>query len=198
MARFLYDQLHPDAAVNGADVDLSLCPQFRGKVYTYHSAVATFHAPSDICGVFGMQRFTIRSTPSWRNGPARHDCIFAEKDPTLPGFQGLYVAQVILFFSFSYRNIDYPCALVRWFDTIGDQPCPNTGMWMVEPEFDINGDRTLSIVHLDSVMRPAHLIPVYNSNEPIPYDLQPSDSLSAFSAYYVNKFSDYHAYEIVF
>ncbi|KIJ59535.1 hypothetical protein HYDPIDRAFT_100493, partial [Hydnomerulius pinastri MD-312] len=60
-----------------------------------------------------------------------------------------------------------------------------------------NGDPALSVIHLDSVMRPAHLIGIYGPN-PIPYDLDYTDSLSAFAAFYVNKFSDYHAYSLAF
>jgi hypothetical protein len=184
-------------------MDLSQCPNFNGKVDVFHSAVVSFYAPSDICGVNGMLRHTIRCAPSWRNGPARHDCIFIEHDPNLLGFQGLYVGQVILLFSFTFRGVKYPCALVRWFSTIGDQPCPNTGMWMVEPEFDAGdggGDsesRLISVVHLDTVVRPAHLIPIYGPQF-LDRDVTHTDSLVAFSAFYVNKYSDYHAFEIAF
>jgi hypothetical protein len=195
--QFLHDQRNPDHLIPGHQMDVSLCPDFNGKVHVFHSATASFYAPSDICGVNGMLRYVIRSAPTWRNGPARHDCVFIEHDPTLPGFQGLYVAQVILFFSFCFRGVDYSCALVRWFETIGDQPCPNTGMWMVEPEFDVNGQRLISVVHLDTILRPAHLIPVYG-NHFVDHDIKHTDSLSAFSAFYINKFSDYHAFEIAF
>ncbi|KAG1907604.1 uncharacterized protein F5891DRAFT_1124515 [Suillus fuscotomentosus] len=171
-------------------MDVSLCPDFNGRVHVFSSAVASFYAPSDICGVNGMLRHIIRSTPTWCNGPARHDCVFVEHDPTLQGFKSLYVAQVILFFSFYFWGVDYPCALVRWFETIGDQPHPNT-------EFDANGQRLISVIHLDTILRPAHLIPVYG-NDYIDHDMQHSDSLLAFVAFYVNKFSDYHAFEIAF
>ncbi|KAG1874100.1 hypothetical protein C8R48DRAFT_745984 [Suillus tomentosus] len=195
--QFLHDQRNPDHPLHGHEMDVSLCPDFNGKVYVFSSAVALFYAPSDICGVNGMLRHIIRSTPTWCNGPARHDCVFVEHDPTLQGFKSLYVAEVILFFSFYFRGVDYPCAIVRWFETIGDQPCSNTGMWMVEPEFDANGQCLISVIHLDTILRPAHLIPVY-SNDYIDHDMQHSDSLLAFVAFYVNKFSDYHAFEIAF
>ncbi|KAG2037871.1 hypothetical protein BDR03DRAFT_933869 [Suillus americanus] len=132
-----------------------------------------------------MLRHVIHSTPTWCDGPACHDCVFVEHDPTLPGFQSLYVAQVILFFSFYFRGVDYPCVLVRWFETIGDQPCRNT-------EFDANGQHLISVIHF-----PAHLIPIYG-NDYIDHDMQHSDSLLALVAFYVNKFSDYHAFEIAF
>ncbi|KAG0701698.1 hypothetical protein DFH29DRAFT_982629 [Suillus ampliporus] len=193
----LHDLRNPDHHIPGHEMDVSLCPDFNGKVHVFHSAVASFYAPSDICGVHGMLRHIIHSTPTWHNGPAHHDCVFVEHDPTLPGFQSLYVAQVILFFSFYFRGVDYPCALIHWFETIGDQPCPNTGMWMVEPEFDANGQHLILVIHLDTILRPAHLIPIYG-NDYIDHDMQHSDSLLAFVAFYVNKFSDYHAFEIAF
>ncbi|KAG2118670.1 uncharacterized protein F5147DRAFT_742178 [Suillus discolor] len=170
---FLYDQRNPNALISGSNVDLSLCPEFHGKVQVFHLAVACFWAPSDLCGVGGMHRERICATPSWRNGPARHDCIFLENNPTLPGFQGLYVAQVV-----------------------GDSPCPRTHMWIVAPEFD-DDSRLISIVHLDSIMRPADLIPVYGPQN-IDRDLLHTDSLSAFASFYVNKYSDYHAFEIAY
>ncbi|KAG1889698.1 uncharacterized protein F5891DRAFT_1131776 [Suillus fuscotomentosus] len=182
---------NPNASIQAADI-------VDGRVDVFNSAVATFCAPSDICGVNAMQRQHIHSCRSWYNGPARHDCIFAEKDPSLPGFQGLYVAQVILFFSITYRGQLYPCALVRWFAPIGNEPCKSTGMWMVEPELDDDsGEWLVSIIHLDSIMRAAHLIGVYGSQD-IPHHLKHTDSLVAFSAYYVNKISDYHTYEIAY
>ncbi|KAG2092296.1 uncharacterized protein F5147DRAFT_748031 [Suillus discolor] len=140
----------------------------------------SFYAASDICEVNGMICYTIRVAHSWRGGPARHDCVFIEHDPTLPGFRGLYVAQVILLFSFTFRSVEYPCALVRWFSTIGDQPCPNT-------ELDDRREHLLSVVHLDTILRPF-----------LDHDLTHTDSLIAFQAFYVNRFSDYHTFEISF
>ncbi|KIM60704.1 hypothetical protein SCLCIDRAFT_123606 [Scleroderma citrinum Foug A] len=144
-----------------------------------------------------MHHQRIHACSSWRNGPPHYDCVFAEKDPSLAGFRGLFVAQVILFFSFSYRNVFYPCALVQWFSVIGEEPCPHTGMWMVEPEFDENEERAVSVIHLDSIMQPAHLIGIYG-NDRIPCDFKHTDSLSAFAAFYVNKYSDYHAFQLAF
>ena len=53
-------------------------------------------------GINGIHWQRIHATSAWRNGPPRYDCVFVENDPTLPGFQGLYVAQVLLFFSFNF------------------------------------------------------------------------------------------------
>lgn len=146
------------------------------------------YAPSDLSGVNGMYRQCIRATPSWQGGPARYDCVFIEKDPKLPGFQGLHVAQVVLFLAFTHRVTCYPCALVRWFSPLGDSPCSETRMWQVKPDFDEQGNHLVSVIHL---------IPIFVST-PIDHDMQFTDSLAAFASYYVNKFSDYHAHEIAF
>jgi hypothetical protein len=69
-------------------------------------------------------------------------------------------------------------------------------MWMVKPQFD-RGVPVTSVIHLDSVMRGAHLIGVYGRDF-IPSQLKFSDSLDAFAAFYVNKYSDYHAHEVIF
>ncbi|KAF8447545.1 hypothetical protein L210DRAFT_3609849 [Boletus edulis BED1] len=169
--------------------------QILEKAYTFESATAIFCAPSDLCGVGGMQHQRIHATSSWGGGPARYDCVFVEKNHLLPGFQGLYVAQVLLFFSFADRNTLHSCALVKWFIPI--EHCFKTGMWMVQPEMDEQDNYVVSVISLDSILRPAHLIPVYGPTS-LPLNLQHTDSLSAFAAFYVNKFSDYHAYQLVF
>ncbi|KAI6095772.1 hypothetical protein F5141DRAFT_1191198 [Pisolithus sp. B1] len=129
---FLFQQRNP-----GVDVpDISKCPKTIDPGYSFSSAVATFYAPSDFSGA------------KWNSSPIN--------DPTLPGFQGLHVAQ-------------------EWFTPVGNEPCISTGMWKVEHEYDEYGD---------------HLY--------IPPDLHYSDSLAAFGSFYVNKYSDYHAFGLAF
>ena len=196
--RFLYDQLHLDAEISGQDIDLQECPQIDGYfIRVFHSAVATFYAPSDISGIHGMHRERIYSTPSWRQGPCHYDCVFIEKDPTLDGFQGMHVACVYLFFSFTHNNITYPCALVHWFSPISNEPCEDTGMWIVEP--DILPDRSYlkAVIHLDCILCGAHLIGNYGRCF-LPKDFSYHDSLDAFDSYYVNKYADHQSHEIAF
>ncbi|KAI6097715.1 hypothetical protein EV401DRAFT_2062149 [Pisolithus croceorrhizus] len=150
---FLFQQRNP-----GDDVpDISKCPKAIDPGYSFSSAVATLYAPSDLSGAYGMHCQCIHASPSWRNGAPHYDCVFVEKDPTLPGFQGLYVAQVLLFFSFHYQN---------WFTPIGNEP--------FEHEYDEYGDHLVT-----------HLIGIY-------------DSLAAFGSFYVNKYSDCHAFGLAF
>ena len=144
-----------------------------------------------------MHRERIRATPSWKRGPGRYDCIFIDKDPALDGFRGLHVARVNFFSSFRFQSITYSCALVQWFSTYGDSPCEDTGMWRVVPDYDVGGQRMASIIHVDSILRAAHLIGAAGS-QILPRGFSFSDSLSSFRLFYVNKYADHHAHEIAF
>ena len=119
-----------------------------------------------------------------------------KRDPFVPGMRGVRVARVLLFFRFSHLGITYPCAFVNWFQTLGDSPCPVTGMWMVKPEIR-RRKRAVSVILLSSIVRGAHLIGVHGADF-LPRDFDPSYSLDAFTAYYVNKFSDHHVHEMIF
>ena len=68
----------------------------NGKISVFHSATATFYAPSDPSGTHGIQRERIRSTPSWRGRGPRRDCAFIVEDETKPGMGGMAVARAIL------------------------------------------------------------------------------------------------------
>jgi hypothetical protein len=200
--RFLYDQLYPEADLCGMDVALEVCPKvfLSLPVKVFHSALATYYAPSDLSGIGGMHREWIRATPSWKNGASRYDCVFIDHKPEEDGFAGLYVARVKLFLSFviedgSEAAGDYSCALVEWFSTYGDLPCEDTGLWTVVPELDVRGRRITSLVHIDTVLRGAHLIGVAGPDELLPKTLTYNHSLDVFRRFYVNKYIDYHAHE---
>ncbi|KAF8233892.1 hypothetical protein L208DRAFT_1006870, partial [Tricholoma matsutake] len=55
------------------------------------SAIATFHAPSDISGIGGMHHEHIHTVKSWQKGPGRYDTIFVNTNPSMDGMQGLEV-----------------------------------------------------------------------------------------------------------
>ena len=196
--RFLYDQLYPDSEVPSYLLETTAYPAFNGKIYIFYSAVATFRAPSDSNGVNGMRHEYIRATLSWRGGPSRYDCIFINSDPEIEGMRGLEVARVLTFFSFFYNAQEYQCALIHWFSCIGTGPDETTGLWMVEPEFDDDKEPHLAVVHVDTIFRAAHLVPVYQTSRFIPRSLTMHDTLDTFSRFYVNKYVDYHAFEIAF
>ena len=195
LRRFLWDQLNPDSLRASDEIPLDECPRFEGRINIYHSAVARFYAPSDLCGTGGMYRERIRSNPNWRREYSRYDTVFVETDAELPGMLGMVVARVLLFFSFTFRDQHYPCALVHWLIPVGDKPDDETGMWVVQPEFEGNR-RSLAIIHLDCIARGAHLLLVFGSSF-LPEDFHFSDSLHAFRGYFVSRHADHHMYEFL-
>ena len=52
--RFLYDQPYPDSNLPSSNISLNVCPTFMGKVSIFLSAVATYYAPGNSCGIGGM------------------------------------------------------------------------------------------------------------------------------------------------
>lgn len=91
---FLYKQFNSHTT-QASNVPLltSFLSHFYPCVSVFHSAAATFFAPSDPSGTGGMQREYIHSTPSWRNGPAHYDTVFIKTDLKLPGMSGMHVAR---------------------------------------------------------------------------------------------------------
>jgi hypothetical protein len=193
--RFIYKQQHSDN--DSDDSSASALPTFYNKITVYPSAVATFHAPSDISGIGGMRRERIRAVKSWRKGPGRYDTIFVNADSSIEGMRGLEIARVRLFFSLPHDGVEYPCALVHWFSCVGDLPDDHTGMWVVEPDTLDDGKASMSIIHLDSIVRASHLLPVFGQGR-VSRTLQFTDTLDTFTRFYVNKYIDHHAFEIAF
>ncbi|KAF8267178.1 hypothetical protein EI94DRAFT_1701204 [Lactarius quietus] len=103
----------------------------------------------------------------------------------LSGMHGLSVAHVRLFFSFTHGGVQYPCALVHWLSRMGDSSDENTGMWVVE-EMDDDGDECpVAILHLDTIVHAAHLLPGnlksqyhFATAPPVPPGLLPLNPLS--------------------
>ncbi|KAI0352549.1 hypothetical protein OH77DRAFT_1408881 [Trametes cingulata] len=192
---FLHQQLYPDAS--GFTLPFQHFPSFSQDVDVHNSAEAVFHAPSDPSGVAGMRREFIRAMPSWRRGHPRYDCVFINRDPALPALLGMDVARVRRFFSFKYHGVRYPCALVHWFRRIGRRPDEDTGMWIVQPRFRNGSSPLLSIIHLDTIYRAAHLIGVSKGSDVDLEELQYHESLDVFERFYVNKYIDHHAFEML-
>lgn len=194
--RFLYDQLYPDSQIPSSDLSVAAYPQFHGQISIFCNATVTFHSPSDISSITGMCREYIRAAPSWRGGPARYDTVFINTGPGFTGLRGLEIARIMAFFSFVHDGKRYQSALIHWFACVGTEPDEGTGLWVVEPHFNNNNDPHLAIIHIESIYRAAHLIPVYRSARPISRSLTMHDSLNVFQQFYVNKFVDYHAFNI--
>ncbi|KAJ6582258.1 hypothetical protein B0H19DRAFT_1207698 [Mycena capillaripes] len=199
ISRYLYGQEHADDEpdLDVSTVPLDDCPDPPRKVKCFPSAIATFFAPSDQSGLHGAIRERIRAVRSWRGKAPRHDCVYVEADAEQRGFRGLLAARVLLFLSFKHRGVTHECAVVTWFSAIGDEPCSDTGMWMVEPDLDARRKRIVDLIHIDSILRSAHLIPVFGEDY-LPRRFKYSDSLDSFKAYYINKYADHHSHEIAF
>jgi hypothetical protein len=193
--QFIYKEQHSDHVSD--DSSVSALPTFYGKITVYPSAVATFYAPSDISGVGGMRRERIRAVKSWRKGLGRYDTVFVNTNPSLEGMRGLEIARVRLFFSFSHDGVEYPCALIHWFSRVGELPDDHTGMWVVEPEMLDDSEPHMSIIHLDTIVRASHLLPVFGQGH-VSRILQFPNTLDTFTRFYVNKYIDHHAFEIAF
>ncbi|KAF5383865.1 hypothetical protein D9615_003635 [Tricholomella constricta] len=194
--RFLFDQLNDDNNISSNTVSLDNCPPISSIIKVYHSAVATFYAPSDDSGLRGMRRERIRSTPSWHGKGPRRDCAFVVEDDQQPGMKGLGVVRAQLFFSLDHQGVTYPCALVEWFKKVGRGPDPDLGMWKVRSDL-VGGERETSVLHLDTFLRGAHLLPVFGEAY-LPIDFHFSYTLDTFDLFYVNKFADYHSHEICY
>ncbi|KAG1884617.1 hypothetical protein F4604DRAFT_1878656 [Suillus subluteus] len=115
----------------------------------------------------------ICACPMWRNKAPHYDCVFIN-------------IGICMFFSFNYGGITYPCTVMRWFDIIGDSPDEDTGMWMVRLACGTNNAPIYNIIHVDSIYRAAHLIPIYGRRF---LHLH-------FRTFYVNKYADHHAFEL--
>jgi hypothetical protein len=196
--RFLYDALNPHS-LNQFETPLHMLPIITDtRVRVFHSATAYFWAPSDPSGVGGMRREVIRATPSWRSDGPRYDCVYLMVDPEALGFRALSVVRVQLLFSFRWSGKAYPCALVKWFSAVGDQPDEDTGLWVVKPDIDADGNQDAQVVHLETIVRLAHLLPVFGNN-PLPArGIHCSKILDAFDTYYVNKYADHHSHTLAF
>ncbi|KAF9061853.1 hypothetical protein BDP27DRAFT_1484790 [Rhodocollybia butyracea] len=192
--QFLHNELHKGSEP-ADNLDL---PYIQSKINVYHSAVAVFYAPSDNSGIHGMKRERIRCTPSWRGVP-RHDCVLVTLNEERAGFQGMSAARVLLLFSFVHESRTYPCALLHWYNTHGHSRDPKTGMWRVKPAFhDSRKQRPcLAVVHLNTLIHGVHLIPVYGPQAVPANGLKYYHSLDVFTAFYVSKYADYHASEII-
>jgi hypothetical protein len=196
-----YEFLCEQGAAGVADAPTIDAALFNMLVSVYHSATATFYAPTDPSGIGGMRRETIRSTPSWR-GKARRDTIFISNDPKLPGMRGLLLARALLFMRLEpSQGEPFPCVLVHWWEVIGNECDEDTGMWVAQPEFfGIQAEPHIQLVHLDTVLRASHLLPVHSADREhwVPARHDHTKTLDTWETYYINKWVDHNAYTIAF
>ncbi|KAG9310710.1 hypothetical protein JVU11DRAFT_9308 [Chiua virens] len=88
---------------------------------------------------------------------------------TYLGFEGwMWHEFFVFFFSFHVQGIHHRCAIIRWFDRVGDAPSDDTGMWVVKPGYTAARQPKIAVIHIDSIFCTAHLIPVYAESPRIP------------------------------
>ena len=73
-----------------------------------------------------------------------------------------------------------------------------TGMYVVEPDYLPNSQPLTAIIHLYTIFRAVHLLPVFSNYPPLSKHQQHEQTLDLFSQFYINKYIDYHAFEVIF
>lgn len=190
---FLYSRRHPNREIpDGIEDRVS----FTGKIHVYHSAIARFYAPSDLCGADGMYHQRIRCNPSWYGHP-RHDTAFVVQDEDQDGMPGMLIARPRLLFSFVDEDADetVPCALVSWYLPASDERDRDTGMWSVKPE-GMRSHQPVQVIPLKSIARGAHLLPKYGVGL-LPEYITHTNALDEFEIYFVNPYIDHHCHEML-
>ena len=198
--KYLFEQAYP-----GVDLDTEtfhtqlpyIDVSYADHIKVYHSARAIFCAPSNPSTTTGMYHETIRATPSWNRGEIpgpRYDCVLISSGSNSESsMSNFLIARVLMFFSFTINGKLHQCALVHWFSVSGDQPDPDNGMWVVTPDY-FGGAQNLSVIHIDSIFRAAHLLPIFDTT-PLPRTLNYTATLDSFQGFYLNTYIDYHTYE---
>jgi hypothetical protein len=197
---------HYYSTLNSSDSDSATSstalplPLFDQKLSLHSSVVCTFFAPSDYCGIHGLRREHIRASGSWRGGSSRQDVALVDTgdggNKALP-MSGYAVARVLCLFSFQYVGKDFPVALVWWYTLCDDTGRRDeaTGMWLVEREYR-DDEPHLAVVPVASLFRAVHLMPFFGREE-VSRNPNPSETLDIYARFYVNRYADHQAFEIL-
>ena len=198
---FMHTQQYPESISH----DIPNLPPFYEKITVHTSVITSFFAPSDLSGISGMKHEHIHTINRWRNGPSCFDTLFVnaapddmDDDSYAHGIQGLEVAHTHLVFSFTLDGVKYPCTLVHWFSQTTDMLSDITGMYVVEPHYLPNGRPFTAVIHLDTVFRAVHFLPVFSNHPLLLKHQQHEQTLVPFSQFYINKYIDHHAFEVIF
>jgi hypothetical protein len=192
---YLWQQLHPNEPSTPRGQDL---PTIFGKIDVFHSAVAEYYAPSDLGGLGGMVRERVRSHPNWRQSGPRCDTVFLCKPASASAeepMHGLGVGRVQLFFSFHHNDIRYDCVCIHVYSLIGSAPDEDTGLWAVRPQYE-GSTPLLRVVSLRTLVRGAHLMPVYGGAL-LSDDFEFYWTLDAFQSFFVNSYADHHIHQLL-
>ena len=152
----------------------NLSPFYKKNYHSY------CHCCCFLClsGVEGMKHKCIHTVSCLRKGPGCYDTLFvsaasgnAEDSPTY-GTLNFEVAHGHLFFSYTLDKVKCPCTLVHWFSCATDRPNDITSTYP-------NGQPATTFVHLDTIFKEVHLIPVF-PNHPAPSKHQCHEETFAF------------------
>ncbi|KAI5988426.1 hypothetical protein EDD15DRAFT_2172514 [Pisolithus albus] len=136
-----------------------------------------------------MHHEYIHSCPMWSGGGPCLDCTFVISDLLADGMCSLDIACILCFFSFKHVGKLFPCAVMHWFDHIGDGPDTAMGMWIVCPSYCMHNHQNIAIIHIDTINHTAHLIPIFSCHNINSRDVRPHNSYGVFHSFYVNKYA---------
>ena len=128
----------------------------------------------------------------------RRDCILLNTGSKVAGARGLDVAWAHLLFSFAIEEEVFECALIHEFCKSYTDPDLDNGMWIVEPDYNHNGYRVMSVVHVESIVHAAHLLLVFKDGIFSPREINFTHTLDIFKAFYLNRYIDYHTFDTLF
>ena len=194
---FLQAQIYPDVDEPGVDVPLEHCPWISqaAQIAIHHSARATFYSSSELDLPGRMHSEMIWCSPHWYGLAPCRDTVLVQIGPEDDILHGMAVGRVRALLSSSHGLVHYDCALLEWFNVVAPHPDAVTGMWVLEPERHGN-HRAIDLVHVDSIIRACHLIPVFGEEEVDP-DITFANSLDAYACFYLNPYIDYHMHELL-
>ena len=69
-------------------------------------------------------------------------------------------------------------------------------MYQVEPE-RIAGQKPVQVIHLETIARGCHLLPVFGNHGFLDEEFSFVDALDAFKRYYINKTIDHHVHRLL-
>jgi hypothetical protein len=188
---FLHDQLY-GADYNGK-IPLEDCPTNHGNITLHHSARSVFYAPNKLSGIAGMHQQMIHSNPSFR-GRRCFDTVLV-KITDANRFMGMSLACVMVLLVVRHKHVSYECCLVEWYCQLLDERDPVTGLWIVEPKLNSQGECSTDIIHIECILWPCHLIGVCGDKNLSCNFSDSSVVLDVFHAFYVNHYIDYHAHQ---
>ena len=70
-------------------------------------------------------------------------------------------------------------------------------MYIVEPDHLHISQSVTTVVHLYTIFRAAHLLPVFSNHPPLSKHQHHEQMLDSFSEFYINQYVNHHTYKVV-